>query len=327
MGSKIRIGICGYGNLGRGAETSMANNPEMELVAVFTRRADGSVKAASGVPVVNIDEAKDWQDRIDVMLLCGGSADDLPVQGPVFAKLFNIVDSYDTHAKIPEYLKTMDSVAKAAGKVAVISAGWDPGLFSLMKLYMGAVIPTGTTYAFWGRGVSQGHSQAIRGIEGVADAVQYTLPVNEVLERIRSGETPQLSTREKHTRLCYVVAEEGADRARIQREIVEMPYYFDEYDTTVNFISMDELKADHSRMTHGGYVIHNGSSSADNSHVMEFSLKLDSNPEFTASVLLAYTRAVYRLAAKGESGARTVLDIPPMLLSALDEDETVARIL
>jgi diaminopimelate dehydrogenase len=328
MSGKIKIGICGYGNLGRGAESEIGKNPDMELAAVFTRRKPaGSLSIQAGVPVVHVDSAAEWKDRIDVMLLCGGSAKDLPEQGPEFAKLFNTVDSFDTHAKIPDYLTAMDSAARSGGKLAVISAGWDPGLFSLMRLTMGAVIPAGKTYSFWGPGVSQGHSGAIRGIDGVLGAVQYSQPVSSVMERIRNGEMPELSPREKHKRLCYVAAAEGADKTRIEKEIKEMPYYFDEYDTTVYYITIDQLEAEHGKLPHGGNLIHTGETGGKNSQVLELSLKLDSNPEFTASILFAYARAAYRLSAKGERGARTVFDIPPGLLSVLDHESVIKNLL
>ncbi len=328
MSGLIRIGVCGYGNLGRGVESEISKNPDMKLTAVFTRRRPvDELKIKADVPIIHTDSASEWKDKIDVMILCGGSAKDLPGQGPGFAKIFNTVDSYDTHAKIPEYFGDMDSAAKAGGNVAVISAGWDPGLFSLMRLYMGAVIPAGSTYSFWGSGVSQGHSQAIRGIAGVTDAIQYTLPVESAMEKIRRGENPTLTAREKHTRLCYVAAAEGADLKRIEKEIKEMPYYFNEYDTTVNFITLDELKAQHSKLPHGGNVIHMGTTGADNRHVLEFSLKLDSNPEFTSSVLLMYARAAYKLSAKGESGARTVFDIPPSMVTPVDVMDAVKSLM
>jgi len=328
MNSKIRIGICGYGNLGRGVESEAAKNPDMELAAVFTRRKPAeSLQIKARVPVVHIDNAAGWKDKIDVMILCGGSANDLPAQGPELAKTFNTVDSFDTHAKIPGYFSAVDRSAKSGGNLSIVSIGWDPGLFSLMRLYMGSVIGDGKTYTFWGKGVSQGHSDAIRGIEGVVDAVQYTIPEGSAMERIRNGERPELSTREKHTRLCYTVAAKDADKARIEREIKEMPNYFDEYDTTVHFISAEELKANHGKLPHGGNVIHIGATGAGNSHVMEFSLKLDSNPEFTASVLLAYARAAYKMSGKGECGARTIFDIPPGLLSPLGAEDIVKNLL
>ena len=324
MNRTIRIGICGYGNLGRGVESELLKNPDLEAVAVFSRR---EITTNTGIPVVAFQDAASWKDKIDVMILCGASATDLPTQGPEFAKHCNIVDSYDTHAKIPEYMQKVDQSAKSGGKLAVISIGWDPGLFSLMRLMMGAVIPAGKTYSFWGDGVSQGHSEVVRRVEGVADAVQYTLPVPAAMERVRKGESPALSTREKHTRVCYVVAEEGADKARIEAQIKAIPHYFDEYDTTVHFITAEEREAKHSKLPHGGYTIHMGETGEENKQIMEFSLKLDSNPEFTASVLVAYARAAYQLAAKGECGARTIFDIPPVLLSAQDPADLIRDLL
>ncbi|MCL2837459.1 MAG: diaminopimelate dehydrogenase [Oscillospiraceae bacterium] len=328
---KIRIGICGYGNLGRGAEAGIAQNPDMELVAVFTRRKPvESLKINSDVPVVHVSDVEYWKDKIDVMILCGGSANDLPEQTPTFAKIFNTVDSFDTHAKIPEYFKTVDAAAVAGGKISIISIGWDPGLFSVMRLYAGAVLPSGNTYTFWGPGVSQGHSDAIRRIDGVADAIQYTIPVDEAVERVKSGKKVEFETREKHKRVCYVAVDSicgDEDKARIEKEIKEMPNYFADYDTTVNFISQDELRTNHGKLMHGGQVIHAGKTRDNNNQVIEFSLKLDSNPEFTASVLLAYARAAYRLSATGEKGARTIFDIPPILLSGRDRDDVVRDLL
>jgi len=312
-----KIGICGYGNLGRGVEAAVLKNPDMELVAVFTRRQPVSaLKIKANVPVVHVDDAPQWQGKIDVMIMCGGSANDLPVQGPAMARMFNTVDSYDTHAKIPEYFAAVDLHARENNRVSIVSIGWDPGLFSLMRLYMGAVAPCGQTYTFWGPGVSQGHSDAIRGVQGVQGATQYTIPVESAVERIRNGENPELTARQKHTRLCYVVAESGADKTRIEKEIVEMPNYFSDYDTTVHFITQEELQANHGTLPHGGKVIHMGETSADNKQMIEFSIKLGSNPEFTSSILLAYARAAHRLALKGECGARTILDVPPALLAA-----------
>jgi len=322
MNSKIRIGICGYGNLGRGVESELKNNPDMELVAVFTRRTPlESLQVKANVPVVPVGNATEWKGKIDVMILCGGSADDLPTQGPELAGIFNTVDSYDTHAIIPEYFKSVNDSAISGNNISIISVGWDPGLFSILRLYMSSLLPIGKTYTFWGKGVSQGHSAAIRGIKGVKDAAQYTIPVDSAISRIRTGETPDFTTREKHTRLCYVVADESADLARIEKEIKEMPNYFDEYDTTVCFISAEELNKSHKKLTHGGNVIHIGKTGECNDHVIELSLKLDSNPEFTASVLIAYARAAHRLSLRGEKGARTVFDIPPTLLSILDTKE------
>lgn len=311
--SAIRIGIVGYGNLGRGVEKSIQQNPDMELVAVFTRRDPGSVQAS--VPVVSLQEVESYTDKVDVMILCGGSATDLPEQGPELARLFHTVDSFDTHARIPEYFEAVNGVAQASGHVSVISTGWDPGLFSLNRLLFEAALPQGAEYTFWGRGVSQGHSDAIRRVEGVKNGVQYTIPSEEAVAAVRSGEQPQLSTRDKHLRECFIVAEEGADKARIEAEIKNMPNYFSDYETIVNFISEEELKANHSAMPHGGYVLRSGVTGEGTTQVMEFSLKLGSNPEFTASVLVAYARAVHKLAVRGEAGARTVFDIPFGLLS------------
>ena len=320
----IRIGIYGYGNLGRGVESAIKQNPDMTLAAVFTRRDPATLKIQTeGVPVLHVDDAHSMVDKIDVMVLCGGSATDLPTQTPAIASLFNCVDSFDTHAKIPQHFENVDKSAKASGKVAMISVGWDPGLFSLMRAYTGAVLPSGKDYTFWGKGVSQGHSDAIRRIEGVIDARQYTVPVDEALSAVRSGSAPELTTRQKHTRECFVVAAEGADKARIEREIKTMPNYFADYDTTVNFISLEELRRDHNGIPHGGFVIRSGKTGFDeqSNNIIEFSLKLDSNPEFTSSVIIAYARAIYRLASEGACGAKTVLDIPPAYLSPLSNEE------
>ena len=314
----IRIGIMGYGNLGKGIECAIAQNDDTTLAAVFTRRDPSTVKLQTeGVPVYHADEAVEHKDEIDVMILCGGSATDLPKQTPEFVKYFNVVDSFDTHAKIPEHFDNVDVAAKASGKVGIISVGWDPGMFSLNRLYGNAILVDGKDYTFWGKGVSQGHSDAIRRVDGVLDAKQYTVPVPEALEAVRNGENPELTTREKHTRVCYVVAEEGADLARIENEIKTMPNYFADYDTTVHFISAEELKHDHSGIPHGGFVIRTGSTGmrGENKHVIEYSLKLDSNPEFTTSVLIAYARAAVRMNNEGVSGAKTVFDIPPAYLS------------
>ncbi|MBQ4517974.1 MAG: diaminopimelate dehydrogenase [Clostridia bacterium] len=314
----IKIGIYGYGNLGRGVECAVHQNKDMELVGVFSRRSPDAVKTVTGAPVFHIDKALEMTNEIDVMILCGGSATDLPVQTPALAKLFNVIDSFDTHAKIPEHFAAVNAAAEEAGKVAIISVGWDPGLFSLNRLYAGAVLSDGADYTFWGKGVSQGHSDAIRRIEGVQDAKQYTVPVESALEAVRSGKNPELTTREKHTRECFVVAEEGADKARIEAEIKNMPNYFADYDTTVTFITQEELNRDHSGIPHGGFVIRSGRTGAnlEHNHIIEYSLKLDSNPEFTASVLAAYARAAYRLNHEGAKGCKTVLDIPPAYLSA-----------
>lgn len=320
----------GYGNLGRGVECALKQNPDMELTAVFTRRDPGSVKILTeGVNVYPAKDAKDLADQVDVLILCGGSATDLPEQTPEYAKYFNVVDSFDTHAKIPEHFAAVDKAAREAGNTAVISAGWDPGMFSLNRLYGNAVLPDGKDYTFWGRGVSQGHSDAIRRIAGVKDARQYTIPVESALEAIRSGETPELTTRQKHTRECFVVAGEGADKAAIEKEIVTMPNYFADYDTTVHFISEEEFARDHSTIPHGGFVIRSGRTGweKENSHIIEYSLKLDSNPEFTSSVLVAYARAVARLHAEGQTGCRSVFDIAPAYLSARTGEELRATLL
>ena len=300
----IRVGIMGYGNLGRGVECALKHNPDMELKAVFTRRAPESVSILTeGVKVCAASEAKAMAGEIDVLILCGGSASDLPVQTPEYASYFNVVDSFDTHAKIPEHFANTDKAAKAASKVAVISTGWDPGLFSLNRVYAGAILPDGSDYTFWGKGVSQGHSDAIRRIEGVKDARQYTIPVESALESVRNGEEPKLTTRQKHTRECFVVAEEGADKARIEQEIVTMPNYFSDYDTTVHFITEEEMKRDHSGLPHGGFVIRSGRTGweSEHRHVIEYKLKLDSNPEFTSSVIVACARAAYRMSQEGQS--------------------------
>ncbi len=313
----IKIGILGYGNLGRGIECAVRHNPDMELAAVFTRRDPESVHILTeNVPVYRARQATEKKDEIDVLILCGGSATDLPWQTPEYARYFNVVDSFDTHAKIPEHFEAVDRAAAESGHVGLISAGWDPGMFSLNRLYAGAVLPGGRDYTFWGRGVSQGHSDAIRRIEGVKDARQYTIPVEATLEAVRSGGNPELTTRQKHTRECFVVAEEGADLARIEKEIVTMPNYFSDYDTAVHFISEEELLRDHGGIPHGGFVIRTGKTgwNDENSHVIEYSLKLDSNPEFTASVIAAYARAVYRLHQEGQKGCRTVFDIAPAYL-------------
>lgn len=306
---RIRIGIVGYGNLGRGAERSLQQNPDMELVAVFSRRR---LDHPLYVPLSDRDE---WRDRIDVLVLCGGSATDLPEQGPDLAAHFHLVDSFDTHARIPDYFAAVDRAATEAGKVAVISTGWDPGLFSLLRVLGESILPTGKSYTFWGQGVSQGHSDAIRRLPGVQDARQYTLPSPKALASVRAGENPELSTRQKHTRDCYVVLSDEADPEAVRRQIVEMPNYFADYDTTVNFVTQEELDRDHGALPHGGFVLRSGTTGEGNQHLVEFALKLDSNPEFTASVLVAYARAVHRLAQKGERGARTVFDIPIGCLS------------
>ncbi len=319
----MKIAIYGYGNLGRGVECATRYHKDEELVAVFTRRAPESVKTVTGVPVFSADKVLDFVGKIDVLILCGGSATDLPKMTPELAKHFNVIDSFDTHAKIPEHFENVDKAAKETGHTALISCGWDPGLFSIARLYASAVLPNGENYTFWGRGISQGHSDAIRRIEGVLDARQYTVPIDEALCVVRSGETPDLTTAEKHRRECYVVAEEGADKERIEREIKTMPNYFADYETSVTFISREELIKNHSGMPHGGSVIRNGSTGFEGEHVntVEFSLKLDSNPEFTASVLVAYARAVMKLSKRGESGCKTVFDIAPGDLSSLSPEE------
>lgn len=320
----IKIGILGYGNLGKGVECAVKHNPDMELAAVFTRRDKESLNILTPrVKVCSVQEAESMKDEIDVMILCGGSATDLPVQTPEFAKCFNVVDSFDTHARIPEHFEAVDAAAKEGGHVGIISVGWDPGMFSLNRLYGNAVLPEGNDYTFWGRGVSQGHSDAIRRVEGVKDARQYTVPVEAALRAVRDGENPELTTRQKHTRECFVVAEEGADLKRIEEEIVTMPNYFADYDTTVRFISEEELMRDHKGIPHGGFVIRTGKTGWENehSHVIEYSLKLDSNPEFTASVIVAYARAAYRLSKEGAAGCKTVFDIAPAYLSPLSGEE------
>lgn len=316
----IRVGIVGYGNLAKGVEASIKENNDMSLVAVFTRRDPSSVKInTENVPVLDIAKAEEYKDKIDVLVICGGSATDLPEQTPYFAKYFNVVDSFDTHAKIPQHFDNVDNVAKESGKVGIISVGWDPGMFSLNRLYGNVVLPNGNDYTFWGKGVSQGHSDAIRRISGVKNAKQYTIPVESALDRVRSGENPELTTREKHIRECFVVANEGEDLARIENEIKTMPNYFADYDTIVHFISEEELIRDHSGIAHGGFVLRTGTTNGGKSkHVIEYSLKLDSNPEFTASVIVAYARAAYRLNKEGVCGCKTVFDIPPAYLSALD---------
>ena len=326
---KIRIGIVGYGNIGRGVEQAIARNDDMELKAVFTRRDPASVAIKTeGAAVKHFDDMLAMKEDIDVMVLCGGSATDLPVIGPKVSAYFNTIDSFDTHAKIPEYFANVDKAAKEGGNVSIISVGWDPGMFSLNRLYAESILVQGSTYTFWGKGVSQGHSDAIRRIEGVKNAIQYTVPIEEAVECVRSGSEPKLTTRQKHLRDCYVVAEEGADLAAIEETIKTMPNYFDEYDTTVTFVTEEELKANHSKMPHGGFVIRSGETGTEgNKHVIEYSLKLDSNPEFTASVLVCYARAAYRLSKAGESGARSVFDIAPALLSQKTPEELRAQML
>ena len=325
----MKIGIYGYGNLGRGVELAIRQNPDMELVGIFTRRDPAAVKTLTGAPVYAADTAADFASEIDVMIICGGSASDLPEMTPMLARHFNVIDSFDTHARIPEHFANVDEAAFRTGHTALISAGWDPGLFSLARLYMNAVLPDGKDYTFWGRGVSQGHSDAVRRIPGVKDARQYTVPVPEALAKVRAGENPELTTRQKHTRECYVVAEDGADKALIEKQIKEMPNYFADYDTTVTFITEEEMKRDHQGLPHGGQVIRCGNTGADNGHrhVMEFSLKLDSNPEFTASVLIACARAVGRMHGRGIFGCKTLFDLAPADLSPLSGEELRAHLL
>ncbi len=326
----IRIGILGYGNLGRGVECAIRQNPDMELAAVFTRRDPSSVSILTeGVPVCALKDAKDWTDKIDVLILCGGSATDLPVQTPEFASLFNVIDSFDTHARIPEHFANVDAAAKKSGHVGIISVGWDPGMFSLNRMYANAILPEGNDYTFWGKGVSQGHSDAIRRIAGVKDARQYTIPVESALEAVRNGENPTLTTREKHTRECFVVLEEGADAAKVEEEIKTMPNYFADYDTTVHFISEEELLEKHGGIPHGGFVLRSGRTGweKEHAHLIEYRLKLDSNPEFTASVIVAYARAAYRLHKEGQTGCKTVFDIAPAYLSTKSGEELRASML
>ncbi len=326
----IKVGIYGYGNLGRGVENAIMQNPDMCLVGIFTRRDPKTIKTVhDGISVYRTDAAFNMVKDIDVMIICGGSATDLPEQTPMLAKYFCVIDSFDTHAKIPEHFEKVDAAAKKGGKVAVISVGWDPGMFSLNRCYAESVLSKGKTYTFWGKGVSQGHSDAIRRVEGVLDGRQYTIPVESALESVRSGSAPELTTRQKHLRECFVVAEDGADKAKIEAEIKSMPNYFADYDTTVHFISAEELARDHSAIPHGGFVIRSGKtgSELENTHVIEYSLKLDSNPEFTASVLVAYARAAYRLSSEGVKGCKTVLDIPPSYISPKSADVLRAELL
>ena len=320
----IRIGILGYGNLGKGVESAIKQNPDMELAAVFTRRNPEDLKIRmENVPVLNTDSLLEMKDKIDVLILCGGSATDLPKQTPEYAKYFNVVDSFDTHAKIPEHFEAVDAMARENHTTAMISVGWDPGMFSLNRLYGNVILPEGKDYTFWGKGVSQGHSDAIRRIEGVKDAKQYTIPVEEALEAVRSGSNPELTTRQKHIRECFVVAEDDADKEKIEETIKTMPNYFADYDTIVHFISEEELKAEHSGIPHGGFVLRSGVTGMEkeNKHIIEYSLKLDSNPEFTASVIVAYARATYRMNQEGMTGCKTVFDVPPAYLSPLSGAE------
>ena len=326
----IKIGIVGYGNLGRGVECAIRQNPDMELQAVFTRRKPETLKILTlHVPVVHMDDILSWEDKLDVLILCGGSATDLPAQTPALAKHFNVIDSFDTHAKIPQHFAAVDGAAREGGKLAFISVGWDPGLFSVNRLYAAAILPEGKDYTFWGRGVSQGHSDAVRRLPGVADCRQYTIPVPEALDRVRNGENPVLTTREKHTRYCYVVAEEGADKAAIEKAIVTMPNYFADYDTTVEFITAEEMARDHSGLPHGGSVIRSGVTgwNGESKQTVEYKLTLDSNPQFTASVLTCLARAASRMAARGEVGCRSIFDVAPADLSLMTREELLAKLL
>lgn len=323
----IKLGILGYGNLGRGVENAMKFNKDMELCAIFTRRNPETVKVNSNTPVVSVNDIEQWKDKLDVLIICGGSATDLPVQTPKYAEMFNVIDSFDTHARIPEHFANVDKAAKKSNKVAIISLGWDPGMFSLNRLFGNVLLPNGKDYTFWGKGISQGHSDAIRRIKGVKNAKQYTIPVEEALKSVRNGENPELTTRQKHTRECFVVLEEGADPKQIEHEIVTMPNYFSDYDTTVHFITEEELVKNHSGIPHGGFVIRTGETSVGTKHVIEYSLKLDSNPEFTSSVLVAYARACYRLNKEGQSGCKTIFDIAPAYLINKTNEELISTML
>ena len=323
----IKIGVVGYGNLGKGVENAVKFNKDIELVAIFTRREPAKLKVSSNTKVFSVDDIEQWKDKIDVLVLCGGSATDLVLQTPKYAKMFNVVDSFDTHARIPEHFNNVDKVAKASKTVAIISVGWDPGLFSLNRMLGNVFLPHGKDYTFWGKGVSQGHSDAIRRIPGVKNAKQYTIPVNSALEAVRSGKEPNLTTRQKHIRECFVVAEEGADKNKIEQAIKTMPNYFDEYDTTVNFISENEFNKNHSGMAHGGFVIRSGKTSQNTNHLIEFSIKLDSNPEFTSSILVAYARAAHRLSNEGQYGCKTIFDIAPTYLSQKSSEELIKILL
>ncbi len=327
---KTRIGILGYGNLGKGTEIAVAAAEDMELAAVFTRRDPAGVSILTkGVPVVNVNDIEDWKDKIDVLIICGGSATDLPVQTPKYAAMFNVIDSFDTHAKVPEHFRNVDEAAKQSGHIGMISVGWDPGLFSLNRVYANAILPDGKDYTFWGKGVSQGHSDAVRRIKGVKNAKQYTIPIEKALDAVRNGEDPDLTTREKHLRECFVVLEEGADAAEVERQIKEMPNYFADYDTIVHFIDEDEFARDHSGMAHGGFVFRSGRTglNKENKHIIEYRLTLDSNPEFTTSVLVAYARAVKRMADEGQTGCKTVFDVPPAYLCTQSGEELRAHLL
>ena len=321
MDNKVKVAICGYGNLGKGIEKEITKSKDMELVAIFTRRDPKSLNTASSIPVVSITDVGKWKEKIDVVIMCGGSATDLPVQVPEMAKLFNTVDSFDTHAKIPEYFKKVDEAAASSENTSVISGGWDPGMFSVMRLYANAILPEGSTYTFWGKGVSQGHSDAIRRIPGVKNAKQYTIPIKEAMDKVRNGENPEFTTAEKHLRECFVVAEDGADKKAIEEQIKNMPNYFADYITTVHFITEEQLERDHSKMAHGGFVIHSGETGEGNKQIIEYSLKLDSNPEFTSSVLITLARAAVRMNAAGQFGAKSIFDIPPALMSAKTPEE------
>lgn len=323
----IKLGILGYGNLGRGVENAMKFNKDMELCAIFTRRNPETVKVNSNTPVVSVNDIEQWKDKLDVLIICGGSATDLPVQTPKYAEMFNVIDSFDTHARIPEHFANVDKAAKKSDKVAIISLGWDPGMFSLNRLFGNVLLPNGKDYTFWGKGISQGHSDAIRRIKGVKNAKQYTIPVEEALKSVRNGENPELTTRQKHTRECFVVLEEGADPKQIEHEIVTMPNYFSDYDTTVHFITEEELVKNHSGIPHGGFVIRTGETSVGTKHVIEYSLKLDSNPEFTSSVLVAYARACYKLNKEGQSGCKTIFDIAPAYLINKTNEELISTML
>lgn len=321
MDNKVKVAICGYGNLGKGIEKEITKFKDMELVAIFTRRDPKSLNTASSIPVVSITDVEKWKEKVDVVIMCGGSATDLPVQVPEMAKLFNTVDSFDTHAKIPEYFKKVDEAAVSSKNTSVISGGWDPGMFSVMRLYANAILPEGSTYTFWGKGVSQGHSDAIRRIPGVKNAKQYTIPIKEAMDKVRNGENPEFTTAEKHLRECFVVAEDGADKKAIEEQIKNMPNYFADYITTVHFITEEQLERDHSKMAHGGFVIHSGETGEGNKQIIEYSLKLDSNPEFTSSVLITLARAAVRMNAAGQFGAKSIFDIPPALMSAKTPEE------
>ena len=326
--AKIRIGIVGYGNIGKGVETALSQNPDMELTAVFTRRPIQNIKVKTkGVKVINVSDAKRYVGQIDVMILCGGSAMDLPEQGPHFAQMFNTVDSFDTHAKVSEYYEAVNEKALNSGKTCIISVGWDPGLFSIIRMLSGAILPAGKDYTFWGKGVSQGHSDAIRRVNGVKGAVQYTVPVDSSIEMVRKGENPDLSVMDKHTRECFVVAEEEADKTQIEADIINMPNYFSEYNTVVHFITDEELKKNHSKMPHGGFVFRSGTTGNMNNHIMEFAIKLESNPEFTGNILVAYARAAYKLHGEGAKGAKTVFDVPVSYLSANNIHDLIKNLL